>query len=94
MLARLFSARLFRDRQTNVWMVLVAATVLTAVVGLEQHGGTAAVGLLLLAIAFVKIRLVALHFMEIREAPLPLRLLVEGYVGITFVVLVTIYLVA
>ncbi|WP_237111735.1 cytochrome C oxidase subunit IV family protein [Nocardioides sp. WS12] len=87
-------ARLFSDRQTNVWMVLVAATVLTAVVGLEQHGGSAAIGLLLLGIAFIKIRLVALHFMEIREAPLPLRLLVEAYVGVTFVVLVVIYVVA
>ena len=83
--------RVFSDRQTAVWAVLVAATVLTAVVGLEQHGGSTAVGLLLLAIAFVKIRLVALHFMEVRDAPLPLRLLVEGYVGVTFVALVVIY---
>jgi hypothetical protein len=87
-------SRLPVDRQTAVWMFLVAATVLTAVVGLEQHGDTTAVGLLLLAIAFVKIRLVALHFMEVREAPLPLRLLVEAYVGVTFVALVVIYLVA
>ncbi|MCX6398494.1 MAG: cytochrome C oxidase subunit IV family protein [Propionibacteriales bacterium] len=83
--------RVFGDRQTTVWMVLVAATVLTAVVGLEQHGGSTAVGLLLLAVAFVKIRLVALHFMEVRDAPLPLRMLVEGYVGVTFVALVGIY---
>lgn len=79
------------DRQTTVWMVLVAATVMTAVLGLEQHGGSTAVGLVLLAIAFVKIRLVALHFMEVREAPLPLRLLVEGYAVVTFLVLATIY---
>lgn len=83
--------RVFGDRQTTVWMVLVAATVLTAVVGLEQHGGSTAVGLVLLAIAFIKIRLVALHFMEVRDAPLPLRLLVEAYVGVTFVALVVIY---
>lgn len=82
------------DRQTAVWMFLVAATVLTAVLGLEQHGGSTAVGLVLLAIAFVKIRLVALHFMEIREAPLALRALVEAYVGVTFVALVAIYLLA
>lgn len=87
-------SRLLADRQTAVWMFLVAATVLTAVVGLEQHGDTTMVGLLLLAIAFVKIRLVALHFMEIRDAPLALRLLVEAYVGVTFVALVVIYLLA
>jgi hypothetical protein len=83
--------RVFGDRQTAVWMLLVAATVLTAVVGLEQHGGSTSVGLLLLAIAFIKIRLVALHFMEVRDAPLPLRVLVEAYVGVTFVALLGIY---
>lgn len=80
------------DRQTAVWMLLVAATVLTAVLGLEQHGGSTAVGLVLLAIAFVKIRLVALHFMDVREAPPALRLLVEAYAGLTFVALAAIYL--
>lgn len=80
------------DRQTAVWMFLVAATVATAVLGLEQHGGSAAVGLVLLAIAFVKIRLVALHFMEIREAPPALRAVVECYCGITFLALAAIYL--
>ncbi|KRC54217.1 hypothetical protein ASE19_08505 [Nocardioides sp. Root79] len=69
-------------------MFLVGATVLTAVLGLEQHGGSTAVGLALLVIAFVKVRLVALHFMEVRDAPLALRLLVEGYVVVTLVVLV------
>lgn len=76
------------DRQNVVWMFLVGATVLTAVLGLEQHGGSTAVGLALLVIAFVKVRLVALHFMEVRDAPLALRLLVEGYVVVTLVVLV------
>lgn len=87
-------SRVLSDRQTAVWMLLVAATVLTATVGLEQHGGSTPVGLLLLAIAFVKSRLVALHFMEIRDAPVPLRILVEGYVAVTFVALVVIYLVS
>lgn len=84
-------ARVVGDRQTAVWLVLVAATVLTAVVGLEQHGGSTAVGLVLLAVAFIKIRFVALDFMEVRDAPLPLRVLVEAYVAVTFVVLVMIY---
>ena len=67
--------------------------VVTATVGLEQHGGSTAVGLLLLAIAAVKIRLVALHFMEVKDAPMPLRLLVEAYVVLTFVAMVVLYLV-
>lgn len=87
-------SRTLADRQSAVWVLLVVATVLTAVLGLEQHGDSTAVGLLLLAIAFVKIRLVALHFMEVREAPVALRALVEGYVVVTFVALVVIYLLA
>ncbi len=86
--------RLLADRQTAVWLLLVAATVLTATLGLEQHGGSTAVGLVLLTIAFVKIRLVALHFMEIREAPVALRVLVEAYVGVTLVALGGIYVLA
>ena len=87
-------SRLVSDRQTAVWLFLVAATVLTAVLGLEQHGDSTAVGLVHLVIAFVKIRLVAIHFMYISEAPSALRFLVEGYVAVTFVALVGIYLVA
>lgn len=82
------------DRQTAVWLFLMAAAVLTAVIGLEQHGGSPMIGLLLLVIAFVKVRLVAMDFMEIRDAPLPLRLVVEAYVGVTFVALAGIYLLA
>lgn len=80
------------DRQSAIWMLLVAATVLTAVLGLEQHGGSTGVGLALLAIAFVKIRLVARHFMDVRDAPVALRLLVDGYCLITFLALAAIYL--
>lgn len=79
------------DSQTVVWMVLLAATLLTAVVGLEQHGSARPVGLLLLAVAFVKLRLVGLHFMELRTAPAPLRLLFEGYVAAVFLVLTVMY---
>lgn len=80
------------DPATVVWLVLLAATVLTAVVGLEQAGTSQSVGLLLMGIAFVKLRLVGIHFMELGTAPLPLRLVFEGYVVAVFVVLVTLYL--
>ncbi|MFL6024092.1 MAG: cytochrome C oxidase subunit IV family protein [Marmoricola sp.] len=86
--------RVLSDRQTTVWLFLIAATVLTAVLGLEQHGASQVVGLLLLVIAFIKVRLVAMHFMEVRDAPLSLRLIVEAYVGVVFVVLSGIYLLA
>lgn len=86
--------RLRADTQVSVWLILIAATAATAVLGLEQAaGGAAAVGVALLTIAFVKMRLVGLHFMELRNAPVALRVLFEGYVLVTFTVLVVLYLV-
>jgi len=86
--------RVGSDTQVTVWFLLIVATLATAALGLEQAaGGSAAVGVLLLTIAFVKIRLVGLHFMELGAAPRPLRLLFEGYVLVTFTALVVLFLV-
>jgi caa(3)-type oxidase subunit IV len=82
------------DLQVSVWLVLITATVGTAVLGLEQAaGGATAVGVLLLGIAFVKMRLVGIHFMELGNAPRPLRLMFEGYVLVTFTALTVLFLV-
>jgi caa(3)-type oxidase subunit IV len=82
------------DIQLTVWVVLVVATAMTAVLGLEQaSAGTVAAGVALLGIAVVKARLVGIHFMELGNAPLPLRLLFEGYVALVGLVLVVLYLV-
>ena len=85
-------SRLLHDRQTLVWLVLVMATALTAVLGLEEHGSTKAVAVALIAIGVIKLRLVALHFMEVRRAPRPLRLIVEAYAVVVFAALTGIYL--
>ena len=53
------------DTETGVWLILLGATVLTAVLGLEEAGASRAVGLVLLAVAFVKLRLVGLYFIRI-----------------------------
>lgn len=80
------------DTEAGVWLLLLAATVLTAALGLEQAGASHAVGLALLAIAFVKLRFVGLYFMELRTAPGPLRFIFEGYVAGVFLVLAGLYL--
>ena len=86
--------RLLADAQLTTWLVLITATALTAVLGLEQASSEAAVaGVALLVIGFVKLRLVGIHFMELGNAPVPLRLLFEGYVVVVFTVLVVLYLV-
>lgn len=62
---------------TVVWLALMALTVLSwlvghdyHVVGLERIGATTGI----LIFTFFKIRLVVIHFMEIKHAPLTLRL--------------------
>jgi caa(3)-type oxidase subunit IV len=71
-------------RETAVWAALVLATLLSWWVG-AAHGLPGDLGPrwavpLLLLVAFVKIRLVGLHFMELRAAPRLLRGLFEGWV--------------
>lgn len=80
------------DRQTVVWLVLLAITGLTVTLGLEQQGDAWPVAVTLLALAFVKLRLVALDFMGVRQAPLALRLIIEAYSVGVFAVLAVLYL--
>ncbi len=69
---------------TYVWLLLVAMTVLSWGLGegfltdadTESHWS----GLALMLIAFFKVRLVILHFMEISTAIVPLRLIFEAWV--------------
>lgn len=86
------SASWWADRQTRVWVVLLLATVMTAVLGWEDDGGQAAVALAILTIALVKVRLVAMHFMEARDAPAGLRWALEAYSAGVLVSLVALYL--
>jgi len=65
---------LIRTPATPVWALLVAATVLSVAVG-GAHGTTVVV----LAVAFVKVRFIGMYFMELREAPPLLRLAFEGW---------------
>jgi hypothetical protein len=83
---------LARDRISLIWLFLIAATLVSWRVGTD--GGLAAhlATTLVLIVAFVKVRLVGLYFMELRSAPLPLRLLFEGYCFVVCAALVGLYL--
>jgi hypothetical protein len=84
---------MLRHRTTAVWLVLVTATILSWVLGTENRGHTGAVwGVALMVVAFVKVRLVGLEFMELRSAPPALRLVFEAYVGAVFITVVGFYL--
>ncbi len=82
-------------RVALVWVALVAATLLSwqlggghGFAGGDPRSATVAV----LVVAFVKVRLVGLHFMELRDAPRALRALFEGYVAVVGTALVVMYL--
>ena len=66
-------------RITSVWLLLVAATLFSwqsSAAGQDPRLASSAV----LIIAFIKARFVGLEFMELRHAPVPLRLLFEGWI--------------
>jgi heme/copper-type cytochrome/quinol oxidase subunit 4 len=84
-----------RNRVTAVWALLVGATLLSFWLGTD-HGlsSTEARSLVILVVAFVKVRFVGLYFMELRTAPLALRTLFEGWCLVVCAGLVGFYLFA
>lgn len=81
------------SRITLVWAVLVTATFGSWWLGTgSDSGDETAAGLTVLALAFVKVRLVGLYFMELRDAPLPLRVMFEGWVLVVCGVVAGLYL--
>jgi len=69
---------LLKNRAGASWFILVAATVVSWAVGAE-HGTGSVLAVVVLAIAAIKVRLVGLDFMELRHAPIPLRVAFECY---------------
>jgi hypothetical protein len=70
---------LMRKPVTVVWVALMLATC-TSTLWLSHDGVSARVGTAaILLIAAFKVRLVMLHFMELRTAPLAWRCVYEGW---------------
>jgi caa(3)-type oxidase subunit IV len=86
---------LLRTRATAIWAVLIVATVASWTLGTD-HGfnNYTAASVVILLIAFIKVRLVGLYFMELREAPTALRILFEAYCAVVCTVVVTVFLFA
>ena len=67
-------------RVALVWVALILATLASWVLGTDHGGvGYEAASVLVVLVAFIKLRLVGLHFMELRDAPPALRGIFEGY---------------
>jgi len=77
--------------ESAVWLLLMIATCLSWYLGSVEStlGPWAAGGILV--ISFFKVRLVIQHFMEIKHAPLPLRLICEAWVLITLSAMLVLY---
>jgi heme/copper-type cytochrome/quinol oxidase subunit 4 len=71
------------------------ATVVSWVLGTSHgiHDRTLA-SIAILIIAFVKVRFVGLYFMELREAPNPLRALFETYCVVACTIVVAVFVFA
>jgi hypothetical protein len=83
---------LLKSRLTITLALLAAASLISYVVG---HGGgreRGVDGALVIGIACLKIRYVALDFMELRAAPLPLRGAAELLPAVLAVVLILLFL--
>ena len=76
-------------RVTLVWVLLLALTFGSFLIGLEQSADFASVGaVIIIGVALLKVPLFGVHFMDVRAAPLPLRIVFDGYVVVVFAGLV------
>lgn len=85
---------LLRSKITAVWVVLIFATLLSWHLGAD-HGAPDArtvATVVIMLVAFIKVRFVGLYFMELRHAPVPLRLIFEGYCLVVCSVVIGLYL--
>ena len=86
---------LLLTRTTLIWLLLVAATLVSWELG---HGvgfeSAAAAGAAILVVTFVKVRFVVLDFMEIRGAPRWMRVIAESWVVLCCALLIGLFLVA
>ncbi len=89
-----FLKHVLGQRVTFVWLALVAATAFSWAMGTGEPGegglGRPDVTALLIGVAMLKARLVIRFFMEVREAALPLRVLLDVWcagVGVVVIAL-------
>lgn len=93
MTATTTSRTLIPVRVWIVWAAMILATVASWWLG-DEHGPRRVAGVGVLLLAFGKVYLVAEHFMDVRRAPVALRLLVAGWTVTITTTLVVMYLVA
>jgi Prokaryotic Cytochrome C oxidase subunit IV len=86
--------RVFDSRLVVLWLFLVLATALSFGLGTDHDSAIrTTLSAAVIVVAFIKFRLVGIHFMELGRAPRLLRTLFEGYVVIVGVTILSLYLI-
>ena len=88
---------IIRTRATAVWAVLVTLTTVSWLLGRDQGfgmDGHKIASVVILVVALFKVRLVGLYFMELRDAPIPLRAVLEVYCAVVCGLTVGLFLAA
>lgn len=88
---------LIRTNATLVWAILSSLTVVSWALGTSHgFGGDNHVpaSIVIFVVAVFKIRLVGLYFMELRDAPIPLRGIFEGYCVVLLSLLIGMFMLA
>jgi hypothetical protein len=85
-----------RQPVTWIWLLLVGATALSWSLGADHGVSTPGyhrlAAVIVLLVAFFKVRMVAIHFMEVGRAPWVLRLIIELWVLLVCTALIMLYL--
>lgn len=77
------------SRLSTVWALLLIVTFGSLLIGVEQGAGFANLAaVIIIGVAMFKVHLIGRHFMDVRVAPLALRLIFDGYVVAVFLTLV------
>jgi Prokaryotic Cytochrome C oxidase subunit IV len=85
---------LLKSPITIVWVGLVVATLISWKIGTDNGVHAHLATVIVLLVAFIKVRFVGIYFMEHRDSPLPLRLIFEGYCVVVCTTLIIMYLAA
>lgn len=87
--------KLFADRLLRTWARLVSVTLLSSLIGgaggAARLGSAALVSVLVLGIAFAKVAMVMSTFMDLRRAPLALRVIAGVWLAGALGVLLAVY---
>jgi hypothetical protein len=78
-----------------IWVLLLGATAVAWQLGSDHGvGDTRTAAVLVLVIAFVKVRFVGRYFMEIRESPIALAAIFDGWLIAVASTVITLYCLA